>query len=69
MQVTVNKHDRQLVEVLRRAQWALDDAAHHIPTGRYPADRCTSLAESLEQLARILREHPTRTVIDSETTE
>lgn len=47
--------DVKLAHVLRFAQWALDDAAHELPTGRATARRLDELALGLETLAGLLR--------------
>lgn len=56
--------NRTLAGALRKAQWMLDDAAHYIPEGRCSAEDCTLLAETLDQVAALMREQAARMVAD-----
>jgi hypothetical protein len=50
-----NSVDRQLGILLRQTQWLLDDAAHHIPAGRYHPSKRDELAVILEHIASLVR--------------
>jgi hypothetical protein len=45
----------ELSVVLRQTQWALDDVAYRLPSGRMSTERCEELAVILEQVAALLR--------------
>lgn len=47
--------DATLAHVLRFAQWALDEAAHHLQTGGVSPERLDELARGLEAVAGLLR--------------
>jgi hypothetical protein len=47
--------DATLTVALRAAQWALDDIAHDLPTGRADTQRLRELAHGLETVAALLR--------------
>ncbi|WP_190819579.1 hypothetical protein [Saccharopolyspora pogona] len=55
--------DRTLAGFLRKAQWLLDDAAHYLPEGRCSADDCELLAKTLDELAGVIREHASRSIV------
>lgn len=48
--------DSKLAVILRKAQWLLDDAAHYLPQGRCTADDRELLADTLDELAALIRE-------------
>jgi hypothetical protein len=50
--------DATLAHVLRFAQWALDEAAHNLLSGRVPPRRLDELARGLEGVAGLLRARP-----------
>ncbi|MEB3369872.1 hypothetical protein [Saccharopolyspora mangrovi] len=50
--------DRELAVVLRKAQWLLDDTAHHLLAGRCGPEEREALATTLEQLAALVRDRP-----------
>jgi hypothetical protein len=47
---------RSLVVALRAAQWALDDVAHGVPTGRVTAQQWAELASNLDHLRDLVRQ-------------
>lgn len=56
-----------LAVLLRRAQWALDEAAHDLPAGRCTVEDREALAVLLEELAAALRREETMpSVVDAE---
>lgn len=55
--------DASLATVLRKAQWMLDDAAFYLPEGRCSREDCELLAKTLEQIAVLVRERATRSVV------
>ena len=64
-QAAQTSDDAALAVVLRQTQWILDDAAHGLPTGRFPTDKRRELASVLESLAVLLHESAGHVVIDS----
>lgn len=48
--------DRQLIFALRAVQWAIDDVAQDIPSGRCSNRRLNDLADAMEHLVGILRQ-------------
>jgi hypothetical protein len=60
-----------IARFLRKAQWALDEMAHRLPEGRCRAEDKHDLADMLDQVAALMREHagPRPVVIDVEPAE
>ncbi|MER7010335.1 hypothetical protein ABT324_02750 [Saccharopolyspora sp. NPDC000359] len=48
--------DSKLAVMLRKAQWLLDDAAYYLPQGRCSTEDREMLANTLDQLAALVRE-------------
>ena len=49
-------NNSKLAVILRKAQWLLDDAAHYLTQGRCSAEDREVLAETLDQLAALVRD-------------
>lgn len=58
--------DAALAVVLRQAEWLLADAARDVPAGRLTMEKSEELAEILEQLVALIRQHGRTLVIGSQ---
>lgn len=54
-----------LAVLLRQTQWLLDDAAHDLPAGRVSPEKGAELANILESLAALVRQHTHFVVINT----